>query len=119
MTGFVQFRIVSSQELAVVPSSNHGALPLGIEGVNYAPIWIVAFVCQQCIRHQQRLPLVGFFWRHQLVRGGGETPTDCPTHPRQKHESCYSIPLCCAQLLPSYAPQKAQQEDVSFKWENA
>ncbi|MEG4171577.1 MULTISPECIES: hypothetical protein [unclassified Microcoleus] len=42
-----------------------------------------------------------------------------PNASTRSHESCYSIAFCCVQLLHSYAPQKAQQEDVSFKWENA
>ncbi len=48
MTGFVQFRIVSSLGLAVVARWNHGALPLGIEAVDHSLICIIALVSQQC-----------------------------------------------------------------------
>ncbi|MEG4572895.1 hypothetical protein QUA56_09365 [Microcoleus sp. N3A4] len=48
MTGFVQFRIVSSLGLAVVAKWNHGALPLGIEAVNHSLICIIA-LCQPAV----------------------------------------------------------------------
>jgi len=43
--------------------------------------------------------LVGFFWRHRLVRGWDETRTHGDRTFRRSHQSWYSIPLCCVQLL--------------------